>query len=95
MNETNSSDNVQSVHPSQTLSPARKALWYVERGNWEAAHAMVQEENDRASAQVHAYLHRQEGDEWNARYWYNRSGSKPFKGSLEEELQHLLTSLRD
>ena len=40
-------------------------------GDWEGAHAIVQEdEQDRISCWVHAVLHRIEGDAPNARYWY-------------------------
>jgi len=39
---------------------------------------------------IHAYLHRKEGDKWNAGYWYNRAG-KPFPDfSFEEELKVLV-----
>ncbi len=39
---------------------------------------------------IHAYLHRKEGDEWNAGYWYRRAG-KPFpKTTLEQELKELV-----
>lgn len=42
------------------------------------------------AAAVHAYLHRKEGDIWNANYWYRTAGRKPFAGSLEEEWQALV-----
>lgn len=73
-----------------TLPPALHALWLDRRGSWEEAHAMVQEERDKESAAVHAYLHRKEGDLWNARYWYTKAGRKPFSGSLEEEWDALV-----
>jgi hypothetical protein len=44
-------------------------------GNWEAAHAVAQSnEGDRDFCWLHACLHKIEGDEANARYWYRRSG---------------------
>lgn len=59
------------------------ALWCEARGDWERAHALAQaagEGMDRAQARagcwVHAYLHRVEGDEGNAGYWYARAGRK-------------------
>lgn len=76
--------------PPQTLSPALRALWLDRQGDWEGAHAAVQDESDRESAAVHAYLHRKEGDLWNARYWYTKAGRKPFSGSLEEEWEELV-----
>lgn len=45
------------------------------RGEWDAAHSVVQEsENDPAAAWIHAVLHKIEGDLGNSRYWYTRAG---------------------
>jgi hypothetical protein len=42
-------------------------------GDWQAAHAIVQEhEDDRVASWIHAVVHRMEGDLGNARYWYRR-----------------------
>jgi hypothetical protein len=44
-------------------------------GNWELAHGVAQSnEDDRDFCWLHACLHKIEGDEANARYWYRRSG---------------------
>jgi hypothetical protein len=44
-------------------------------GNWDGAHAIVQEhEGDATACWIHAALHKIEGDPENARYWYRRSG---------------------
>ncbi len=44
-------------------------------GDWESAHAIVQQHEDDATAcWVHAVLHKIEGDESNSRHWYRRSG---------------------
>jgi hypothetical protein len=60
-------------------------LWLDANGKWDRAHDLADSRNDKDSAWLHAYLHRKEGDEWNARYWYNRAG-RPFPLiSLEEE----------
>ena len=62
-----------------------KALWYDAQDNWEGAHDIAQEMHEHLGSWIHAYLHRKEGDEFNAGYWYRRAG-KPFpKNSLEEE----------
>ena len=66
-------------------SPALTALILAGKAQWDEAHAAVQDESDRMSAAVHAYLHRREGDIWNANYWYRQAGRKPFSGSLEDE----------
>jgi hypothetical protein len=42
--------------------------------DWEAAHAIVQRhEGDAAADWLHAALHKIEGNDGNARYWYRRT----------------------
>ncbi len=44
-------------------------------GDWDAAHKIVQEdEDDATSCWIHAVLHKIEGDASNARYWYAKAG---------------------
>lgn len=44
-------------------------------GKWGAAHKIVQQYEDAATAAwIHAVLHKMEGDLGNARYWYRRAG---------------------
>lgn len=44
-------------------------------GDWPGAHALVDQfEHDATACWLHACLHKIEGDEANARYWYRRSG---------------------
>lgn len=71
--------------PPDGLSPALEALWYEAHGDWKRAHEIVQDENSKECAWVHAYLHRVEGDEGNAAYWY-RIARKPIaSGNLVDE----------
>ncbi|RZA03563.1 MAG: hypothetical protein EOP47_02435 [Sphingobacteriaceae bacterium] len=72
------------------LSAQLKSLWYDGKGNWDKAHAEVDHLNDTASAWVHAYLHRKEGDTWNADYWYRRAGKTRPNISLDEEWEQLV-----
>ena len=76
--------------PDAALSPQLKSLWYDGKGNWQQAHNQVDHLNDQSSAWVHAYLHRKEGDTWNADYWYRRAGKSRPDISLEEEWEHLV-----
>ncbi|MCC5939335.1 MAG: hypothetical protein JJU34_18795 [Lunatimonas sp.] len=71
------------------LSVHLQALWLDARGDWQGAHALIDQLPDQSSASLHAYLHRKEGDQWNADYWYFRAGEKRFQGSLEEEWEKL------
>ena len=44
-------------------------------GDWKAAHELVQQyEDDATAAWIHAVLHKIEGDLGNAQYWYRRAG---------------------
>ena len=81
-----------SSEPQAELSAYLTALWQDAAGDWDQAHKIVQDiETEQASA-IHAYLHRKEGDESNARYWYNRAGrSFPAGKTLEEEWKSLVS----
>lgn len=76
--------------PPSGLSPALKALWWDAKGDWDKAHEHAQENDDRAGMRVHAYLHRKEGDQANAAYWYRRCGSEPSVLTLDEEWEALV-----
>ena len=67
-----------------------KALWYDGRGAWKTAHDLIDQLSGKEPALVHAYLHRKEGDNWNADYWYSRAGKKRPDVSLEQEWEQLL-----
>ncbi|SER61426.1 hypothetical protein SAMN04488023_11256 [Pedobacter rhizosphaerae] len=76
--------------PGDQLSAPLIALWYDAKGDWNAAHSRVDHLSDRVSARIHAYLHRKEGDIWNADYWYRRAGESRPQISLEEEWEELV-----
>jgi len=75
--------------PSQELTTHEKALWFAGKGDWETAHQIVQDMNDQFSSRIHAFLHRQEGDISNARYWYNKAGVNIPALSIAEEWEEL------
>lgn len=75
--------------PDVQLSTILKSLWYDAKGDWDQAHALIDQLADRDSAWVHAYLHRKEGDIWNADYWYARAKKTRPSYSLEEEWSNL------
>jgi hypothetical protein len=74
-------------------NPLVQALWYDAKGDWHMAHTIAQEVNTADGAWIHAYLHRKEGDEGNASYWYQRANRKLPKISLDEERENLLAEL--
>ncbi len=72
---------------------ALQALWWDAKGNWKAAHDIVEDLPSAEGSWVHAYLHRKEGDQWNAGYWYKRAGKSLPSFSLEKELQEIVEAL--
>ena len=50
-----------------------KAIELASAGQWDAAHQIVQQYEDGTAAWIHAVLHKVEGDDGNARYWYRRA----------------------
>ncbi len=69
------------------------ALWHLAKGDWHKAHETVQDDDGAAAAWVHAHLHRVEGDESNAGYWYARAGKPHAKEPLGEEWELIAEAL--
>lgn len=78
------------THPNSDFSAELLALWYDGNGDWIKAHDQVDQLSGQTAARVHAYLHRKEGDLWNADYWYAKAGEKHPNLSLEEEWGELV-----
>ena len=76
--------------PSNDWPEALKSLWYDAKGNWAASHDIAQEMHSPLGSWIHAYLHRKEGDEFNAGYWYRQADRPFFNGSLDEEHRNLV-----
>ena len=72
--------------PPANAGPLLRALGHDANGQWSAAHAIAQErEGTEAFDRLHAYLHRKEGDAFNAAYWYRRARAPVCQGSLADE----------
>ena len=76
-------------------SKALQSLWLDGCGDWEGAHEIAQELSGIAGSWIHAYLHRKEGDLWNARYWYDRAGKTYPQYNLTEEYEILVRHFLD
>jgi len=65
----------------------RRAVELLAAGDWQAAHAIVQDDTSAAGAWLHGIVHTLEGDLDNARYWYGQAG-RDFRGvaSVNEEI---------
>jgi hypothetical protein len=77
-------------NPPAHLSPILKSLWYDAKGDWKKAHDFVDQQPGVDAAWVHAYLHRKEGDVWNADYWYARAKKTRPTISLQSEWESLV-----
>jgi len=79
--------------PPAGLPPLLRALWLDARGDWDGAHGVAQDVEDRDGAWVHAYLHRKEGDPSNAAYWYGQAGRPVCTKALADEWADIVKSL--
>lgn len=70
-----------------------QSLFYDAKGDWDKAHDLINDMPGKDAAWVHAYLHRKEGDEANAAYWYNRAGKKFCTLSFTEEWENITKEL--
>ena len=89
MNVASFKESVAAAQPPAQASIYLKALWHDAKGDWEKAHELIQDRPDKAAAWIHAYLHRKEGDLWNADYWYRNAGKQRPALSLQEEWEQL------
>jgi hypothetical protein len=79
--------------PPKGISSQLEALWHDGKGDWKSAHDLADGPSDKLSARVHAYLHRKEGDIWNADYWYRCADETRPDFSLEEEWEMLVNRI--
>jgi hypothetical protein len=79
--------------PPSGLSAPLEALWWDAREKWDRAHALVDSLETGDGMAVHAYLHRKEGSEGNADYWYQRAGRTFHRPKLEDEWTALVEGL--
>jgi len=79
--------------PPPGASPALVALWHQGRGDWQLAHEAAQAVDGSDAAWVHAHLHRVEGDEANAGYWYRHAGRPHSREPLDAEWTAIAAAL--
>jgi len=89
----NFKSSLSGTQPPAGLSVYLKALWHDAKGNWDKAHHMIDNLEDLKAYWVHAYLHRKEGDLWNAEYWYKKAGELMPDYSLEKEWEEIVGAL--
>ena len=79
--------------PPQGISTFLTAMWYDANGDWEKAHHLINHLEDATACWVHAYLHRKEGDNGNADYWYQMAGKSRPTIPLDQEWQDIVQTL--
>lgn len=79
--------------PPPELSVPAQALWWEAKGDWARAHSLVDSLETADGMAVHAYLHRKEGEDSNADYWYRRAGRGFHRAALDDEWNELVDGL--
>jgi len=73
----------------------RRAADLLAAGDWERAHAIVQDDPSSLAAWMHGIVHLLEGDVSNARYWYGRAGRAfPDKGAVQGEIEAVRAAVK-
>lgn len=85
--------SLKSQFPPIDISVYLLALWYDGKGEWDKSHTTIQDVDTNNAAWIHAYLHRKEGDIFNADYWYRKAGKARPAISLQDEWQTLVESM--
>ncbi len=87
--------SIASDNPKQDLPAPLQSLWWDKKGEWGKSHDIAQEIPSKDGFWAHAYLHRKEGDIWNADYWYSKAGKKRPNIDLDEEWESLVKHFLD
>jgi hypothetical protein len=74
-------------------SDGLKAAWYDAKSDWETSHNIAQDMHNTLGSWLHAYLHRKEGDRFNAGYWYRLAKKEYPTITLDEELKVIVESI--
>ena len=84
------------VGPRVSKDELKRALALLEAGDWQAAHLIVQRDEDSAlSCWAHGIVHLMEGDTSNARYWYREAKRElPRTPSIADEIAALGKALK-
>ena len=81
--------------PLKDCSGPMKSMWHAKKNNWGEAHRISQDINSKLGSWIHAYLHRVEGDDWNAKYWYRQANITPKSISLDKEENQIIMHIFD
>ena len=79
--------------PPSGLSRVLTALWHAGKGEHDKAHALIQDDGSKDAAWVHAHVHRCQGDQDNARYWYEKAGKPHPRAGVTDEWAEIAGAL--
>jgi len=85
--------SLNATEPPAGLTHALAGLWWDGKGDWKRAHESAQQDEGVEGSWVHAYLHRKEGDQGNAAYWYSRAGKPVSPEPLDTEWVSIVDGL--
>lgn len=77
-------------NPDSEWPEALKAMWFDAKDDWEYSHNIAQDMHNTIGSWLHAYLHRKEGDDWNAGYWYRQADKSFPKTTLAREHREIV-----
>lgn len=86
-------ESLKGTEPPPGLALALLALWWDGKGDWTRAHEAAQQDEGPEGSWVHAYLHRKEGDQSNAAYWYRRAGKPVCREQMDAEWLAIVRAL--
>lgn len=86
-------ESLTASEPPTGLTPALVGLWWDAKGDWIRAHESAQQDEGAEGSWVHVYLHRKEGDQSNATYWYRRAAKPVSHEPLEAEWDAIVRAL--
>lgn len=80
---------------SDNREPLKQAVQLALDGEWDASHQIAQDYADVTANWIHAVLHKIEGDEWNSKYWYQKTAGKQYTDypDVTSELKAILKVL--
>ena len=78
------------------MNTLHDAITLLEKGDWDAAHTIVQNDDSAPGAWAHGIAHMLEGDLKNAGYWYGRAGRElTVDTQIDDEIAALKASVAD
>jgi hypothetical protein len=77
--------SLSATEPPAGLTLALAGLSWDAKSDWTRAHESARRDQGPEGSWVHAYLHRKEGDQGNAAYWYARARKPVCREPLDAE----------